>query len=347
MNIPLIPMIVAAISTFAAILLIRPFAISIDLVDRPNNRKKHYGSVPLIGGLAMFFGIVISIIVLTFDLNQYDYFLISSLIIVTIGVLDDHQNISVSLRLVFQILAALIIVTVGDSSIQSLGNLLGSGDILLYKWTYFISVLALICGMNAINMSDGIHGLAGGTSLVTFLSILYLSIGSIFEKHILIAFLFCAVLPIFLIDNLCIGISKRHRIFMGDAGSMFIGLVIAWLLINLSQGENRAFEPVTALWIFALPLFEIFATTFRRVTSKKSIFKPDLNHSHHILIRLGFRQKTTLTILISFSISLALIGILGEQYQIDTWIMFYGFLLTFLLYIISFKLVLRKFKNGS
>jgi len=341
MNIPLLPIFVAAVSTFIAILLIRPFAISIDLVDRPNIRKKHTGSVPLIGGLAIFIGVFFSIMVLTFDLNQYDYFLLSSCIIVIVGVLDDHRNISVTLRLIFQILVAIIIVTVGDSSIHSIGNIFGSGDILLHKWTYFISVLAVVAGMNAINMSDGIHGLAGGTSLITFLAILYLSFGTIFDAQILIVFLFCSALPVFLIYNLCIGISEKNRIFLGDAGSMFIGLVIAWLLINLSQGADRAFAPVTALWLFALPLFEILATTLRRVASKKSIFKPDLNHSHHILMHFGIGQKLTLVILIFFSLSLAVIGILGELYRIDEWIMFLGFVSIFVPYIFSYRFALK------
>jgi len=315
MNIPLLPIFVAAVSTFIAILLIRPFAISIDLVDRPNIRKKHTGSVPLIGGLAIFIGVFFSIMVLTFDLNQYDYFLLSSCIIVIVGVLDDHRNISVTLRLIFQILVAIIIVTVGDSSIHSIGNIFGSGDILLHKWTYFISVLAVVAGMNAINMSDGIHGLAGGTSLITFLAILYLSFGTIFDAQILIVFLFCSALPVFLIYNLCLGMSEHKRIFMGDSGSMVIGLLIVWLLINLSQGEDRAFSPVTALWLFALPLIEISAVTLRRLASGVSPFKPDRNHAHHLLIRLGFEEKSTLLILILFSLLTAIIVFLGEQYS--------------------------------
>ena len=344
MNIPILPILIASITTFIVIFLLRPFAISINLLDNPSSRKPHTGSVPLIGGIAMFFGVMVSIIVSAYDLNQYGYFLLASLITVMIGVLDDHRNISVSLRLLFQIVVALILVTVGDSSIESLGNLFGSKEIVLNKWAYFVSVIAIISGMNAINMSDGIHGLAGGTSLITFLAILYLSIGGVFDKYILIVFLFCAVLPVFLIHNLCIGISEKNRIFMGDAGSMFIGLVISWLLINLSQGEDRIFSPVTALWLFAFPIIEISTTTFRRISSKKSIFMPDLNHAHHILIRLGFGQKSTLIILILFSLFLSVIGILGELYRADERVMFLGFILIFLMYIFSCKLALRYLK---
>ena len=335
-------MLIASFTTFVAIFLLRPFAISIDLVDRPNKRKPHTDSVPLIGGIAMFFGIVVSIVVLTYDLNQYDYFLLASLIIVMIGILDDHRNISVLLRLVFQVIVAIIIVTVGDTSIESVGNLFGSGEIILNKWTYFVSVIAIIAGINALNMSDGIHGLAGGSSLITFLAILYLSIDSISQEYILIAFLFCAVLPVFLIHNLCIGMAKSKRIFMGDSGSMFIGLVIAWLLIHLSQGEDRAFAPVTALWLFAVPLIEISAVILRRIISGKSPFMPDLYHSHRLLIRLGVGEKSTLLILTLFSLIMAVIGILGERYGVTEWVMFVGFLLIYGIYIFSYRIALRK-----
>ena len=100
---------VASFVTFLSIYLLRPFAISINLVDLPNSRKLHDGSIPLIGGIAMYIGIVITILAFSADLNQYNYYLMASLIIIITGVLDDHQNISVSLRLLLQVFIALIL----------------------------------------------------------------------------------------------------------------------------------------------------------------------------------------------------------------------------------------------
>ena len=205
-----------------------------------------------------------------------------------------------------------------------------------------ITVIAIITAMNAINMSDGIHGLAGITSLITFLAIIYLSIGSISHSSLLIMALLCSVLPVFLIYNLCLGISESKRVFMGDAGSMFIGLVIAWLLIHQSQGEDRAFAPVTALWLFAVPLIEISVVILRRIISGKSPFKPDLYHSHHLLIGLGVGKKSTLLILTLFSLLMAVIGILGELYGVTEWVMFVGFLLIYRIYIFFYRMALRK-----
>ena len=345
MNIPLLPILIASITTFVAILLLRPFALSVGLVDKPNSRKQHTGSVPLIGGITMYLGAVISIFVTSNDFNQFNYLFLATLILIIIGIIDDRLNISVSLRLAIQILVAMIIVTLGDTTIGSFGSLFGNGSIILNEWGYFISVLAIITAMNAINMLDGLHGLAGGSSLITFLAILYLSIDSASQGIILILFLCCSVLPVFLIHNLCLGVSKSKRIFMGDAGSLVIGLMIVWFLLKLSQGEARSFAPVTALWLFAVPLVEMFAVIFRRLASGKSPFKPDLSHAHHILIRSSFGEKSTLIVLLIFSFLMAVIGILGEQYGIPEWVMFVGFLLIFVVHIFLHKVFVRNIKS--
>ncbi len=288
MNTIIIPLFIAAVTTFVAIYLLRPFAISIDLVDRPNHRKTHEGSVPLIGGIAMYIGVVVGILISSYDLNHYKYFILVSFIIIIVGVLDDHRNISVTVRLLFQGLVALIIVSAGGIVIESFGNLLGTNEILLDEWSFLITVIAIVAAMNAVNMADGIHGLAGGNSLITLLAIVYLSIG-VSSSTIFFVLLLCAVLPVFLIHNLCLGISENRRIFMGDAGSMFIGLTIACLLVDLSQGEDQAFAPITALWLFAVPLIEMLTAVLRRLTSGKSPFKPDSLHTHHLFLRFGIR----------------------------------------------------------
>ena len=337
--------VIAVVSTLLAIAVLRPFALSVNLTDSPNKRKKHKGLIPLIGGLGMFFGFLISVIITPIDLIQIKFFLLSSFIIVIVGALDDHHDMAVRYRFFFQIMAALIISLLAGINIETLGNIFSPREeLILNSGSLIVTIVAIIVAINALNMSDGIHGLAGCTSLCTFLSLAYFSHISGNQEGLIIASLMCAVILPFLFYNLNIGNLSEKRIFMGDAGSMFIGLVISWLLINLSQGEDRIFAPVTALWLFAFPIIEISTTTFRRISSKKSIFMPDLNHAHHILIRLGFGQKSTLIILILFSLFLSVIGILGELYRADERVMFLGFILIFLMYIFSCKLALRYLK---
>jgi len=338
---------IASLTTFIAIIILRPFAISVNLTDSPSERKLHTGSVPLIGGLAMYFGVTVSILFLPGGLYNFNFFLLSSLILVSIGVLDDHRDISVAIRLIFQALVAIIIVSGADISIASFGYILGEGEILLGSWSYVVTLIAIVAAINAVNMADGIHGLAAGNSLVTFGSILLLSIGSLTNVNLWIAILFCSVLPIFLIHNLCIGISKRKRIFMGDAGSMFIGLGVIWLLVDFSQGKDYIFSPVIALWIFAAPIIDMVSSIFRRIASGKSPFKPDVFHTHHLLLHLGIKEKNVLSIVILFSILMAIIGVLGELYQVAEWLMFVGFIVIFIIYILWCRWAMLVIKNKA
>jgi UDP-GlcNAc:undecaprenyl-phosphate/decaprenyl-phosphate GlcNAc-1-phosphate transferase len=338
---PFLPILIASLTTLIAINLLRPFAIKINLVDRPNNRKLHNGPIPLIGGIAMFFGIIISILVLPFDLNELNYFILASLIIVVIGVLDDHRDISVSLRLFFQALVAVIVVSAGGIQITSFGSLFGNGEILIYEWSYFISVIAIIAGINAMNMADGIHGLAGGNSLITFLAILFLSVDNISNQNLWITILFCSVLPVFLIHNLCPGLHESKRIFMGDAGSMLIGMSIVWLLVDLSQGEAQILDPVIGLWLFSIPLFDMVSVFIRRLASGTSPFRGDAFHMHHLLIYLGMNRNSVLLTILVFSLLMSVIGILGVKYEVTEYAMFLGFLMVFVIYMVAYNVLLK------
>ena len=343
----IIPVLFASISAFLAITLLRPYAISINLTDNPNDRKLHSGSVPLIGGVAMFFAIVVSILVLPNDSYDFNYFLLASMILIVIGVLDDYREISVTLRLLSQGLVALIIISGGNLSILSVGNLFATGEILLNGWSYFITVIAIIAAINAVNMADGIHGLAAGNSLITFIAILLLSFGKMSHQDLWIPLLFCSVLPVFLIYNLCLGVPKSKRIFMGDAGSMFLGMAIVWLLLDFSQGENLIFKPVTALWIFSVPLIDMVAVFTRRLVSGTSPFKADISHMHHILLCQGFKQRNVLQIILLFSLLMAVVGILGEQFHAPEWVMLLGFLMTFVVYSFWSKAAIRNIQIHS
>jgi len=346
-NIQFFSILIALIITYIMIRSMRPLAMRINLTDHPDDRKLHSGSIPLIGGIAMFFGVQLTILLLPNDLNEFKYFMLSSFILVVIGVLDDSKDVAVLTRIFFQFLVAVIVVSLGGVFLTSLGSLLGGSEILLNGWAYFVSIIAIMVGINAVNMADGLHGLAGGNSLVSFISITFLSINSSSQDSLVISLLFCAVLPVFLIHNLCIGISTSKRIFMGDAGSMFIGLSLVWVLFDFSQGESRSFSPVIALWLFAVPLIEIVSTILRRMNSGVSPFKPDSFHTHHLLLKLGFSEKKTLVIILIFSIFMALIGVIGERYLIAEYIMFLGFLLVFIIHFFTSRLAFRKINNFS
>jgi len=327
----LISIIVAILSTSLSIRLLRPIALKIDLVDRPSDRKKHQGLTPLIGGMAMFIGIVSSIFISSVDPTIAFHMVFVSMLIVIIGVLDDYQDMPVKSRFFFQITSILIMVFFAGVELKSLGNLVGNGDVLLGPWSTIFTVFAVIGTINALNMMDGIDGLAGGQSLVTFSSIAYLAYSAGNTNSTTIALLFCAVLIVFLRNNIS---THCKKIFMGDGGSMFLGLMIAWLLVDLSQGDDRIYSPVTVLWLFAVPILDTITTILRRFIKGKSPFKPDRNHVHHIIMKFGYTSKQTLLIIIVISIIFAIIGIVGELNSIHQYVMFYWAMAISLVYIL-------------
>ena len=181
-------------------------------------------------------------------------------------------------------------------------------------------------------MVDGIDGLVGSLSLNTFtaVAVLFLMDGntSYLSYPLIIA---TATIP-YLLFNLGVFPKRTKKIFMGDAGSMFIGLSVIWLLTMGTQGENASFRPVTALWICAIPLMDMLAIVMRRYRKGKSPFKPDRDHLHHILQRAGFSSKQTLLIITVVAVLMSCIGLLGELYSVPEWIELAAFIVIFVLY---------------
>ncbi|MDX2369623.1 MAG: UDP-N-acetylglucosamine--undecaprenyl-phosphate N-acetylglucosaminephosphotransferase [Colwellia sp.] len=317
---------------FLAIKLFKPVAIEVGLVDKPNERKHHAGHIPLIGGISIFLAVLAASLLWLPNTLELRMYLIASAMMVFIGALDDKFDLLVRVRIVGQIIvASLMIYGVGDS-ISNLGNLFGIGDIELGPFGIIFTYLAIIVVINAYNMVDGIDGLIGVLSLNTFtaIAVLFLMSGSQgYLSYPLI--LATATLP-YLIFNL--GFFKKHtkKIFMGDAGSMFIGLSVIWLLSMGTQGENASFRPVTALWICAVPLMDMLAIVFRRVKRGKSPLQPDRDHLHHILQRAGLTSQQALVLISVFSVLMSILGLLGEYFEVAESTSLALFVLIFILY---------------
>ena len=313
-------MIVASLTAFCfafvAIKLFKPIAIDVGLVDKPNARKRHNGQVPLIGGISIFAAVLAASLLWLPDTLELRMYLIASAMMVFIGALDDKYDLKVRIRIVGQIIIASLMIYGVGGYIANLGNLFGLGDIQLGPVGIIFTYFAIIVVINAYNMVDGIDGLIGSLSLNTFtaIAVLFLMSGnnSYLSYPLMLA---TATLP-YLMFNL--GYFKKYskKIFMGDAGSMFIGLSVIWLLTIGTQGNNTSFRPVTALWICAVPLMDMLAIVMRRYRKGKSPFKPDRDHLHHILQRAGLSSRQTLVVISIFAALMSLIGVLGEYFQV-------------------------------
>ncbi|WP_299493836.1 UDP-N-acetylglucosamine--undecaprenyl-phosphate N-acetylglucosaminephosphotransferase [uncultured Shewanella sp.] len=331
----IIPLLSTFLISFFAIKLMKPIAVKTGLVDTPNVRKKHVGSIPLIGGISIFIGVFFTALFFIEPNDALKIYLSSIAMILILGVFDDMYDLSVKLRIGVQILVASLMIFGADFYLHSFGSVLGFFELELGYLGVVITILAVIGSINAFNMVDGIDGLAGMLSLVSFSSLLFL-LWRVESSWHLVPLLFIAALLAYLIFNLGWPSKSLTKIFMGDAGSMLIGLTVVWLLVigatpNLGA-HTQAFRPVTALYLIAIPLMDMAAIMYRRIKKGVSPFKPDREHLHHIFERAGYNRKQTLVIITSFASLIAMIGCISELYLVPEWIMFVGFIVLFLTY---------------
>lgn len=319
----------------AAMAWLSPVAEKIGLVDIPNKRKVHSGHVPLIGGIAMFGALLLSCFLFAQYNQLLSLYLISCGFIVFIGVLDDKYDLKVSLRVVAQVLIASILVFGAELHLQQFGDLMGLGVIELGVAGPFITVVAVLAAINCFNMVDGIDGLAGSMALITFLGIATLGVQGGNWSVVVLTFVGATIA--YLMFNLRWPARRLPKVFMGDAGSMLIGLTVVWLLVINTQGPDSTFRPVTSLWLIALPLMDMTAIMFRRMRKGHSPFEPDREHIHHIFLRVGFTPIQSLLIISFVGVLFATFGVMGELFNWPAWVMFGTFLLLFAGYCASLR----------
>lgn len=304
----LISCLMAVLSSAAAMVLLYHHAESIGLVDRPTDRKRHVGNIPLIGGLSAFFGVIVSA---CFDGQSHLFtsaLLGTGAVLALTGAMDDRFDLSVRLRLLIQAVAVLTMIWITGVYIHTLGHLFGY-RIELGSLGIPVTLIAVIGLLNAFNMMDGIDGLAGMLTLVSIGAIIVFQGFSQWHSIILLLLLGAALLPDLAANLDLIG----RKVFLGDAGSVMIGYFLAWTLIQLSQAPNPHLSTVDVLWCVALPVLDTLAVMVRRMRDGKSPFKPDRGHIHHIMMEAGFSAHTTLVLLVGLAMAFVLIGTLTNQ----------------------------------
>ncbi|MGI2197931.1 UDP-N-acetylglucosamine--undecaprenyl-phosphate N-acetylglucosaminephosphotransferase [Shewanella baltica] len=329
--------------SFISLFIFRKAAKKIGLVDKPNERKHHTGQIPLVGGISVFCTMMLVLFLNAELLLAPQLYAGCAFILVIIGVVDDRYDISFKLRLVIQAVVSIAMIVLGERSLHNLGYLMGSDAIRIPEVaSYVLTVVAVIGAINAFNMVDGIDGLLGGLASVTFggLGILFYLHG-MHNFATFCALLVSAMLP-YIMLNLGFPFGKRFKVFMGDAGSIFIGFTVIWLLIVASQGERAtAIRPVTALWLIALPLMDMVCIMIRRIRKGQSPFKPDREHLHHICQRVGLSSHMSLFVICAAASIMAAIGIWSELAKVSENVMFFAFLATFTLYFIVMNNIWR------
>ena len=331
-------MIVAAICIVITIALVRlsiPLAHRFGLLAVPGQHRRHQGMIPQTGGIAMALGAGLSLILL----GQFPGagIVIAGILLLIVGVIDDRFTIPYWVRFVSQIAAVLLFVWIDDVRLVDLGRVFSSNLMALGAFDVAITVFASVGVINAINMVDGMDGLAGSLVLVCLVSVLALLVNNGSEGIDVVVLISAAVIA-FLSFNLRISGRQGARVFMGDAGSMVLGLTLAWLLIDNSQGAERAFAPVVALWILAIPLYDAVGVLLRRSLRFGSPFHADWLHTHHLLMRLGFTVNQSLGLIVGAAVCMSILGIALYLSGLKEHYLFYMFLALFVCYVVLMEL---------
>lgn len=343
-----LPIFTAFFMAIFLLIIMTPFAHQLGLVDQPSRRKSHSGMVPLTGGFAIYGAVIIASYVTDVWFKNGSLFFTAATLIVLLGMLDDKYDLSAKGRLLCQFIVAAIMVLAAQNCITSLGDISGLGDYSLNISGYFFTLICVVGVINAFNMIDGIDGLAGGMSLIVLLSVVFLLFASNNSQAIMAPMMVIAAIVPFLAFNLSWRGFKGNKIFLGDSGSMFVGLTIVWLLVDFTQGEGASMRPITAVWIIGLPLMDMAAIMFRRARKGQSMLKADKHHLHNIFMRAGLSSRRSLAVILLMGAGYALVGISGELLNIPEYIMFWGFVVSLIVYtsiIQNIWTVLRFFRS--
>ncbi len=326
-------LLIAFLVTVVLLFGLQHMAVRIGLLDSPTDRKVHAGNVPLIGGLSMFIGFSIGALTFDFALTPLRGFFAAGALLVMVGVLDDLRELSSRARFIAQILAAAIMIGWGNLLLTDLGYIGPGGQLFaLAGWAIVFSVFCTVGVINALNMSDGVDGLAGGLSLIAVLGLAWLAHQSGFDSERSVLLLLAVVLMAFLAFNIRFPGRPRALVFMGDAGSMLLGFAITWFFIRLSQGQGRAMAPVAALWLLMLPLFDTVWLLFKRPLSGRWPTQASHEHLHHVLQMAGLSVTQTVSLMLIIAAASAAGGLYALQQGASELQMFGWFLALFAVY---------------
>lgn len=303
--IPLISLLFAFIITYISIPSLVKVARIKHLYDEPNGRTSHIESTPSLGGMAIFAGFIISIMIFLYipDIPYIQYVIAGVIVVFFIGLKDDVIALSPMIKFVAQVFAATIVIDLGDIRLHGFYGLFGITDI-GYLGSSFLSIFVIIAIVNAFNLIDGIDGLASGIGILASLVF-----GTWFYMvgQIQLTIMACALIGALLAFYRFNVYSKKNKIFMGDIGSLMLGFIMAIFAIKFNDISaslgNSPFRvmaaPAVSIAILIVPIFDTIRVSIVRMYHGKSPFSADRRHVHHYLVDLtGSHKKTTAIILL-------------------------------------------------
>jgi UDP-N-acetylmuramyl pentapeptide phosphotransferase/UDP-N-acetylglucosamine-1-phosphate transferase len=288
------------------------------LFDLPNERTSHDNEVPVLGGLSIFAGLAISIVLFTSIAESSDIkFLLGGLIVLLfLGLKDDVLMIDPRKKLAGQVIAAAIVVILGDIRIIYFHSILGIESI-SYIPGVMITIFLFLTLINGFNLIDGVDGLSSGAGILSglFFSVWFMLCGNL--TYAVISLSITGALIAYFRFNV---FGRRNKIFMGDTGSMITGMTIAFLAVKFLElaGDshskyNMTAAPAVAFGVLILPLFDILRIFLLRIFSGRSPFKADKGHVHHVLLRFGLSHLKVTSYMLTINLFFLCLALLFQQ----------------------------------
>lgn len=305
---------IAFVISFFTVPLLISLANNSGAIALPGKRHIHSHPTPKFGGIAIAAGVLfITPIIIQLDRVVGSY-LASSVIMLSLGIIDDLKGASWRLKLLFSVTATSIMVFGADVWIRDLGNLLIFSDIELGLWGIPFTYFAIFGIVNAINLIDGLNGLACGVSSIAFIAF---AIFASISGNETVLFLSLANL------GATLGLFKynypKAQIFMGDSGSLFLGFSLAILSILLTQGDAGKINPMVPVVVLGIPIFDTLRVMSFRMISKRHPFTPDKTHLHHLMLRSNLHPKRVVKIIWVLSALMASLAFV--LYNQEAWVM--------------------------
>lgn len=320
--------------------LVKRLAFKIGATDKPNYRKVHQNIMPRLGGLAIFLSFIIGVIILklsfingTISFNSVAKYhwpiIIGSMIIVLTGMVDDVKEISPKVKLTGQVVAAFIVVVFGKLNVEFV-NLPFGGEIHFGILSIPFTMIWIVGITNAINLIDGLDGLAAGVSSIALFSIAGMAfvMGNIYV--VIIAMIVASGTLGFLLYNF-----HPAKIFMGDTGALFLGYMIG--VLSLLGFKNVTFiSLIVPVIILGVPISDTFFAIVRRMVNKQPLSAPDKSHLHHCLLRSGFSHRQTVLLIYAMSAIFGLAAFIFSQATL------WGSLIVLVILLITIEFIVEK-----
>lgn len=309
--------IAAAAITWLVLRLLHPVAPRLNLLDYPKGRKDHAHPTPITGGLAMLAAFVV-IGILTvgeFASSTLVSFIAAAVLVSLVGLLDDRYDLRWYWRVAAQAAAALIMIYGAGVRVEQIGPVFGLDSLALGWLSVPFTVFATVGIINAVNMIDGADGLAG---LLVAVALVMLAAAAVYagnmglSRHTLVV---AGAVGAFLFYNMRFPWQPRAKAFMGNAGSAFLGLVVAWVAFRLTQNAGHPVNPVLALWLIPVPIADCLVLSVRRTREGRSPFAAGRDHVHHFMRDAGFGPTQAAVALAVFSLACGLAA--GQAMRLD------------------------------